>query len=459
MESLRAQVPATLKGVRGYADIVRGFSRNAKLYMVFTVVNSVSFSIFNLVFNLYIYSLGYRQDFIGVLNALPSIAILALGLPVGMAADRYGYKPFLVAGAIITAISTLGMGLFAGAWPLMFFSLLGGVAGAMSWVIGAPMMMQNSAPEERVYLFSVNFALMMGSGLIGSLVAGTLPEVFGGWLGVGSNTTLPLRFAFLSMTFFNIIAIIPIAMLESPRRAAGEGRGESSVMEASGGQRAEEERHGLAGLLQSLPQTPEDRRLFLKLIMPSAIIGFGAGAMVVFFQLFFNLKFKLSPGSIGIIFALSSVVTGLASLAAPVLAKRWGKVRTVVWTELASIPFLLILAYSDSLWLVIGAFYVRSALMNMGGPVGSTFSMEMVKENQRATLTSLGAMLGSLGRGGLGPLASGFLQTQSGFGLAFTLTTATYVLAAGLFYYFFRDAERPNSDRGGRTAGSAAETN
>ena len=164
--------------------------------------------------------------------------------------------------------------------------------------------------------------------------------------------------------------------------------------------------------------------------------------MVVFFQLFFNLRFHLNPGSIGILFAFSAVVTAVATLVSPIVAKRLGKVRTIVFTQMASIPFLLLLAYSYNLATVAVAYYLRNALMNMSSPLQQTFGLEQVKEGQRATLTSLSAMLGNLGRGGLGPVVSGYLQVKSGFTLAFTMTAVCYVIGSVLYYLFFRNVER-----------------
>ncbi|HEY3316291.1 MAG TPA: MFS transporter, partial [Bacillota bacterium] len=135
--------------------------------------------------------------------------------------------------------------------------------------------------------------------------------------------------------------------------------------------------------------------------------------------------------------------TAVATLIAPLLARRLGKVRTVVLTELASIPFLLLLAYSGNLPAVVASYYLRGALMNMGGPIQQTFVLEQVAEHQRATLTSLSAVLGSMGRGGIGPVISGYLQVVSGFHLAFTFTTVCYIIGMALFWWFFRGTEAP----------------
>ncbi len=343
------------------------------------------------------------------------MAVLLLGIPVSILAVRTGFRKLILIGSALTPLAALGIGLASQPVWLFVFALLSGVASTFSWVIATPMLMENSTEKDRIYLFSINFALMMISGFGGSLLAGYLPEILGSLWGVSATSVLPLRVTYLTTVVFGILAWIPIFFMREIKPAA----------------------HKLS--LRGLRLV--DPKVFTKLILPQAIISLGAGAMVVFFQLFFNLRFQLAPGQIGILFALSSLVNGVIGLLAPALSIRFGKVRAVVYTELASLPFLVILAFSGNFALVVISYFIRAALMNMGSPLYTTFAMEQVKEEQRATLNSLFAMVGSLGRGGLGPLISGYLQVGSGFSLAFSLTLVCYIVAAVMTFLFFRRSE------------------
>lgn len=410
-----------MKAFGEYARAVTNLGPNAWRFLLFSTFSSVGWSMFNLNFNLYLYALGYKQDFIGILNGLPSLAILALGLPIGMMADRKGYVKFLIAGAVLTTLSSLGLALSVTRSALLLYSFLSGLAGAASWVVGAPFLMSISKPEERVYLFSVQSAIMMGTGFFGSLLAGAVPDYLAGRWGVSSTAVMPLRMALLINVLFALLGTLTLLGMKESKPGAS----------ATPGQRT----------THPLPRTGKELVLFIKLLGPQAMVALGAGAMVTFFQLFFNLRFGMEPGKIGTVFAFSSVTTMLATLVAPLLSGRLGRVRTVVVTELLSIPFLLTLAYSANVGMVVSSYYLRTALMNMAGPIQQTFVLEQVDERQRATLTSLGAMLGSLGRGGIGPIISGYLQVVSGFSLAFTFTTICYVIGALLFWFFFRKAD------------------
>ena len=430
-----------MSAIDDYGGALRSMGRNARRYLLFTTLTSLSFSISNLNLNLYLHSLGYRQDFIGLLNGLPSLVVIVLGLPLGFLADRKGYMPFLLFGTAVSSLAALGTALSSAKAPLLLYAILGGVAGSTAWVIGPPLLMSITHPKERVFLFSLQSALMMGTGFLGSLLGGAIPEYVAARFGGTSMDVLPLRVALLTMALFNFLGLLPLIGIREVRpngNGPGGDDGSDISVDAGAGRRA----------ASPLPRNAADRKLILKLLAPQALVSLGAGAMVTFFQLFFNLRFNLPPERISPIFAFSSIATAVATLIAPLLAKRLGRVRTVVLTELASIPFLLTLAYSGNLPAAVTAYYLRGALMNMGGPIQQTFILEQVSERQRATLTSLGAILGSMGRGGIGPVISGYLQVVSGFGLAFTFTTVCYVIGTALFWWFFRNSEaRASSPR------------
>lgn len=438
------------QGARGYWQALRSFSPGARLYLLYTTLSSIAWSMAMLLLNLYLYSLGYRQDFMGLLNALPAAVTLVLGLPVGSLADRYGYRRFLLAGATLTAVSGLGVALSSSAGALLSCAALSGVGSTMTWVIGTPYLAAQSSEAERMELFSVNFALMTAAGFVGSILAGQIPERVAAYLGTAPMSTAPLRAGMLGSAALAVLSVLPLLRL--PADDAG---GRAARVAGDGSQTAPARRPALPSLL---PERAEVG-LFVRILLPAALIGFGAGVMVTFFQIFFRLRFGLEPGQIGVIFAFTSIFNGAASLVTPLMARRIGKVRTVVLTQLASIPFLLMLTFSYDLRWATVAYYARSALMNMGGPVAMAFALELVPPHRRATLSSLEAMLGSLGRGGLGPVVSGVLQVRGGFEPAFTLTTVCYAAATGLFWWFFKDAERPHrEDDAGSTAMASIST-
>ena len=66
--------------------------RNVYILLCFTLGKGFQLSIATLTVNYYAHSLGYRQDFVGVLSAMPAIGSLAAAVPIGFLADRLGRK-------------------------------------------------------------------------------------------------------------------------------------------------------------------------------------------------------------------------------------------------------------------------------------------------------------------------------------------------------------------------------
>lgn len=407
-----------------YLQALRAFNPNARLYLLHVFFSGINFGLFSLAFNLYLNSLGYTNDFVGTVNAIPAIVILLLGLPIGFLADRIGYRPFLLVGALLIAGASLLPFVSSVAAVIILFVLCVGIGRQFTWVLGQPLLAALSTPRERLYLFSINSSVLTISIALGSLLGGAIPEAAARYLNVSANSSEALRTTFAAMTISALISFVPLLRMRVPpvKRPTLDGRSS-----APGNRPAARK---------------IDVPVFTKLLLPEAIVGLGAGALVVFFQLYYRQRFNLGPGTTGIILAFSSVVTAGTQLCGPFLAQRIGKVRTLVVLQLCSVPFLLILAFTHSLPLAILAFYLRDALMNSGWPIAQSFAMEHVTDEQRAPLASLEAMLGSAGRGGLGPLISGYLQRLGSYELAFSFTATTYLIAALLYYAFWRNAER-----------------
>jgi predicted MFS family arabinose efflux permease len=160
-------------------------------------------------------------------------------------------------------------------------------------------------------------------------------------------------------------------------------------------------------------------------------------------NIFFHDKFHISDQSLGILFALSSLFTGIGAFVGPRLAIKMGtKIRAVVFTQWLSLIFMLLLGFSPYFYLAALAFLIRSALMNMSVPLYDTFSMEQVQEREQATVVSVKETAWQLGWT-FGPYISGIVQVTHGFTPLFIVTSALYGIATLFVWVFFRDSEGP----------------
>jgi MFS family permease len=253
-------------------------------------------------------------------------------------------------------------------------------------------------------------------GFFGTLVGGYLPALFGGLLNVGIESA-PAYAATLGVTVaLSTFALIPVFLIrEQPRTTTAQAR-------------------------SLLPwRNIQDLRLATRIFVPNIVISMGAAILIPYMNLFFKETYPISDKVLGTLFAVSSVVTGLATLASPLLANRWGRIRSLVLTQMTSIPFLLLIGFSGVLWISGVAFWVRAALMNMGNPLYSAFAMEQVSERERATISGLMGMSWNIGWT-VGPYLSGYMQAHPdiGFKPIFLITCTLYVVASILARVYFQ---------------------
>lgn len=410
----------------------RGFTRNARLLLTTAFFVGLSMAVGGLFLNFYLQSLGLSQQFIGIANALPSIVLVAVGLPAGRLIDRYGPRWGLLVGTVSAAAAAFGFALTGVPAALITFTVIQGVGAAFGFISTAPFQMANSTESERVALFSAQAALITGTAFLGNLVGSRLPAVFGGWLGVPADTLLPLRLTMLIVAALMAIAALPVAL-------TGPGTPTSPSIPGPPGAQLPALQPGGTG------KAPRRRMLSNpgtvgRLLLPAFVISLGAGQTMPFLNIYISGKFGADFRSLGIFFAVGAIGTTLATLAQPRLAARVGKVESVLIVQAASIPFLLILGFVPVFWLVAVSFVVRTALMNMGNPVYQAFAQEQIAPGERATYSSLSTIAWSLGWA-LGSAFSGWwrglVSFEVGFNTVFGLMTLFYVTAIVLMYEFF----------------------
>ena len=177
--------------------------------------------------------------------------------------------------------------------------------------------------------------------------------------------------------------------------------------------------------------------LIFRLSLPAFLVGCGAGLTIPFLNLYFRDRFQQDPAQIGVYFSVAQILTMTGFILGPVLARRFTHVRAIVATELLSIPFFLLLALADRLWVGVLAFWMRGALMNMNQPVSNAFAMEMVPENEQTVTNSVRTFSWNLAWM-LTTALGGWLIEKQGYAANMFVTIAFYLAAASLFWTFFR---------------------
>jgi MFS family permease len=408
-----------------YIRQFRGFSRPIELYMVSNFIAMLSFQVALLYLNFYLEALGEDAAFIGLYNALPSLITVLLGLPVGLLSDRIGPRRAILLGTLVQTVGLIGTALSATPAPLILCAALQGVGNTLNWTSGGPFMMQHTRPDQRSAVFSLQAALANGTGFLGNLLGGYVPLLLALALGVGADSLPAMRVTLWLAALVNALAFIPLSLARGPRRAAAEPTSEP-----------------VASPRRFLFSNPG---LVARLVLPGTLVGLGAGMNIPVLNLFLNRRFGVDFSGLGLVFAFSAIGTMVAILLQPLLAARVGRVRSTVLVQVLSLPFLIIMGFVPIFPLVVLALITRGALMNMGNPIFSAFSMEQIPASERARFSSLTAMLWSLGWA-TGSTFSGWWRSvvgfDAGFNTTFALMAICYAASFVLLWWWF---DRPEA--------------
>jgi predicted MFS family arabinose efflux permease len=417
-------VPANhvVRVVREYAAQVRGSGPNPRLYLGGMLLFGLSQAIFMLLFNLYLRSLGVTDSTIGQIQSKVALGAAVAALPASFLFRRIPTRALLAGAAVLAALSMMLQSVLVAPELLLLIAFLTGLVLTVFRLSIAPVIMREADAPNRPYLFSASYSVFFFSAILGSLVGGILPRAF---LAVTDSERLALRLSLFAACSITLLSALPFwSMRERP---SGEPAPPSAMDQ-----------------LRELIEI--DWALHFKLILPSALIGLGAGLIIPFLNLYFRDRFGLDEGRIGLLFSVMQGFMVVGNLFGPEVSKRLGLVRGVVVTQLASVPFMVVLALSTFFPFVAAAFFLRGGLMNMNQPLSSHFAMEVVPPRDHAVTNSLLSLSWFLAWS-VSAEVGGHLIERKGYSEPLLIAAALYVLASVLYWIFFRNVEEARVPR------------
>lgn len=431
-----------VRGVIGeYVRQVRTSGRNPRLYLQGLFLIGLGQSIFSLLFNLYLRTLGLSDSEIGQILSKVSLGAAIAAIPAAFL--FHGLKPRLIlvgAGALAAVLYVMQVSLTAPE-TLLLIAFLTGMAATVYRLSIAPVVMREVAPEARPFLFSAAFTVLFLSAIIGFAIGGLLPQLF--HLATDVDR-LALRWSLYVAAGLILTSAIPFnAMKATPLPVDPD---EADYGQDSTPRRRLSDQFGWT-LRQARVLIDVDWVLNLKLMIPAMLIGLGAGLIIPFMNLYFHDRFGLSEAEIGVLFAVMQGFMVIGNLFGPAVSRRLGLVRGVVVTQLLSVPFMVVLGVSSFFPLVAGAFFLRSGLMNMNQPLTSHFAMEVVSKRDHAVTNSL-LSLSWFVAWSISADIGGALIERNGYTQPLLIAAGLYVVASALYWIFFKDVEEGRVPRG-----------
>jgi MFS family permease len=429
----------TLRAV-AYFHRFRGFEPDARRFLVASLVGGAAMSLWWIDFNLYLASLGFAPAQIGLVATAGSLGGLLAAFPASSASDRFGRRVVLACSTVAMALALVG--LLATTAPVAIVLLAALFSAGMNGVqvIGTPFLTEHSRPEHRSELFALQAAVMNFTNILAALLGGLVATVVAASLGLPAGGPGPYRIVLVLMLVLFAGGLVATLSLSDDRPAL---RRRGRIL-AAGEPARFPVRSRPGSVAARLGVVIHEPRAFARLLLPGFLISLGAGQVIPFLNVFIRGKFGLDLAALNAAFAVTSLGTIVAILAQPALARRFGRLASVVLVQGASIPFLLVLGFSPVLWTVVAAMAVRGALMNAGNPIFNAFAMDRVSPAERATLSASMTILWSLGWVIAAPwysLLQATLGFEGGYRVGFVTIIVLYSIATTLYWRWFRNVE------------------
>ncbi len=342
----------------------------------------------------YLTGLGFSPVEVGaiVTGTLIGSAVLTLGF--GFTSHRFPLRTLLLAATAMMVATGVGFASVVWFWPLFVVAVVGTLnpsSGDVSVFLPTEQALvagHVDAPH-RPRLFAVYNLCAIFAGAFGAL-ASIAPEAAAHAL--DWNVTDTQRASFLLYASAGAVIFLLYRRLHEDREALGTATASRrGVLHAS--RRTVFE---LAGLFS----------------LDSAGSGFVVTSLLV---LWLHLRFDLSAGQTGAVFFAAGLLGGCSQLLAPRLARRFGLVRTMVFTHLPANALLALAAFAPNGAMAITLLLVRALFAQMDVPARQSFVMAVVSPEERAAAASVTNVPRSLASAAT-PLVAGVLLAHSTFG-------------------------------------------
>lgn len=339
----------------------RQVNRVLMTYVAYQFLSNFGLGVFSLLFNLYLRKLGLREDFIGIYSAFSTLSWAAGALIVGPLSRRIGARAILIGGVFLFAVFASLQILVTAPFALLGIAFCFGLANAGMTVPSTPYVFTLIPPERRTQAQAFVFASISLSTSAGAFLGGALPGLLGG------DTIMNFRITMAVSIVLTMGSLVPLARLRTAR-----------------------EQPDAPNRSAQKPLTPGERRVSRRDNTAFALVGgcmaLGTGALLPFYNVYL-VSLGASPGAVGALFAISSLVGGVMSLGAPLIARRLPPLQAVAVLRTIAVPLALVIGLGFSGAPFGAAFYaMRMIGISLSWPIESSTIGNVIDPRNRVSL-------------------------------------------------------------------------
>jgi len=395
-----------------------GMPKEAKYLIYASIMPSVAYGLIFTDISYFLTTVqGVSADFMGIVISSMGISTFVASIFLGIAADIYGRKKLLIVGNVLASIILAVLALTTDPVLLLAAAIFEGISEASVLASSSALLADKVENEKRTSAFSLyGFVQSIAFGLGSFAIPAVLVFEFFGFREKESHILLYISISILSL----ISTLIMLKVSESKRL-----------------------KKSIAGFADLLPR--KSKSILLKYVLTGAIIAFGAGMVVPLMTLWFNLQYGISDAVSAPILGVSSILIGLAILVAPLLAERYGLIKAIVITQIASTVFMFVTPLSPNYALAGFVYSMRALLMNMASPLSQSMIMGLVAEDERGAASGISGALWRLPNA-LSTWIGAWLMSIGLLAEPFFIASLLYVVSILLFWYYFRKVKMPEEE-------------
>lgn len=343
-------------------------------------VRLFAYGFLSVVLVLYLKSLEFSTERIGLLLMLTMFGDTVISLRMTSWADRIGRRRMLKIGAILMLFAGILFALTRDFFWLLFAATIGVISPSGNEVgpflsIEQAALSQLLPSERRTMAFAWYNLVGSFATATGALVGGWTCELARRAGSVGPDIYRPVIWGYAG---FGLILAVMFrwlsSLVEVPRTTSGESGKKSSL-----------------GLGKS-------RNVILKLSALFSLDAFGGGFIVQsVLAYWFYQRFQIHEEKLGEIFFGANLLAGFSALAAARMADRFGLINTMVFTHLPSNLLLLVVPLMPNYYLAVAVLWVRFSISQMDVPTRQSYVMAVVQPDERSAAAGVTAIARSIG--------------------------------------------------------------
>ncbi|KAJ6111561.1 hypothetical protein N7523_007622 [Penicillium sp. IBT 18751x] len=372
----------------------------------------------------YLSALGIADDRIGLFMTLTLIGDVVISFFLTLFADKMGRKAVLSLGSVLMAGSGVVFALTGNYWILLAAAIFGVISPSGNEI--GPFRAVEESTLAHLTVHEKLPDVFAWYSLVGA--AGTaLGQLVCGWMLTSLQSLHGWGFIPSCRIMFVVYAAVGVMKLLFTLALS---RKVEYVEEEPVPQN--DETRPLLGDSATVDEIPKKKGLFasiekglwslvIRLFILFGLDAFASGlASMSWMTYFFHRKFSLPEGELGTIFFVTSSISAASMLVASSIAKRFGNVKTMVFTHLPSAICLAMISVPNSLPFALTFLVLRACTQSMDVAPRSAFLAAALPSDKRTAIMGAVNVVKTTTQS-MGPLLTGILARNNMFGVSFII--------------------------------------